>query len=296
MPIPVNTSPQTDAYFGDWSGTLGGLQIGAGTPYKLVGVTGWFQMQATPMGGLASLTPAAWANRSYPLPYFAPERVVTILLDIETTPGQMPGVVDALTQVTQPGVMDVPLALQVGGVTTTVTGSVSNRDIPTGLEWLAGYAQATVELTCEDTRRLGAPVMAATSLPSSSGGLSWPISWPMQWSATQVTGQCALTNPGKATGPVTLRIDGPVTAPVITHVSSGRALVFGSDLTVYAGDFLTVDTEARTVLYNGQSSRNGSVVSRGWFGLDPGVNTFAFNADTYSTSALLTVTGTPAWI
>lgn len=296
MPIPVQAQTPTDPYVGDWTGSLAGLQIGAGTPYKLVGVAGWFEMLATPLGGLASLTPKAFVNASYPLPYYAPERVVTILLDIETTPGQMPAVVGALTQATQPGVVDVPLSFQVGGVSTMAYGSVSHRDVPTGLEWLTGYAQATVELTCEDARRFGADLSATTGLPSSTGGLSWPLSWPAVWSATQVTGQCAMTSPGNASGPMVLRVDGPVTAPVITHVSSGRSLVLGSNLTVYAGDFLLVDTEARTVLYNGQSSRNGYVTSRGWFALDPGVNTLAFNADTYSTSALLTVTGTPAWI
>lgn len=294
MPIPVAPVVPTDPYFGDWTGTLGGLNIGAGSSYKIVGVTGWHQMQAAALGGLASQSPKAFANASYPLPYFMPERVVTVLLDIETTPGQMPTVVGALTQVTQPGVLDVPLSLQVGGVTTTVYGSISNRDISTDLAYLVGFAQATVEVTCEDARRLGAALSSTTQLPSSTGGLAWPLTWPLTWTGTQVTGECTLTNPGNAVGPLSLRINGPVSGPMVT--CAGSSMIFRYAGSVAAGDWLDVDMEARTVLYNGQASRASLVTSRGWFGFPPGDMTVGFNADSYDPAASLTVTASPAWI
>lgn len=296
MPIPTPAPVVPGAVpFGDWSGRIGDLQIGAGTIYKVVGVTGWYALATQSLGGNAQPSAKAFANGSYPLPYYAPDRVVTLLLDIETSPAEMADAAIALATATPPGVMGVPVMLQVGGESTTVYGAVSNRDVPTELAWLAGYAQATVEVTCPDPRRFGSPVSAATALPMSTGGLTWPITWPIEWDSVQVSGQATLSNAGNVSGPLTLRIDGPVTAPIVAH-SSGPSLVFASDFTIAAGDFVLIDTEARTVLYNGQASRNGWLVSRGWFGFDPGDNTFSFSAGSYNSSALLTVTATPAWI
>jgi hypothetical protein len=183
-----------------------------------------------------------------------------------------------------------------GGSIVTAYGALSGRTIPTDQQFQAGLTAATIVLDCPDPRGFGTDVVAPTPLPMSSGGWSWPISWPITWDETVVSGEVSMTNPGNVTGPLTLRINGPVTAPVITHTSSGNTLEFGSDLVIYAGDYVDVDMEARTVLYNGQVSRNGFVTQRGWFGFDPGVNEIGFNADSYDPSASLVVTGTPAWI
>ena len=106
---------------------------------------------------------------------------------------------------------------------------------------------------------------------------------------------CAVTNPGTVNGQVRLRISGPTVGPIVTHVASGRSLVFASSITLGAGEWLDVDAEAQTVLANGQSSRSGWVTSRGWPLFEPGQNTYAFAAASFTSGALLTVTGTPAW-
>ncbi|WIA96407.1 phage tail family protein [Curtobacterium sp. MCBA15_004] len=113
--------------------------------------------------------------------------------------------------------------------------------------------------------------------------------------AVTVTGQVSLTNPGNDTGPLRLRIDGPCTGPVVTHVGTGDRLVFSSSLVLAAGEWLDIDMEKRQVYANGQSSRAGYITSRGWFGFDPGPNTFAFTAAQYNAASQLTVAGTPAW-
>ena len=152
-------------------------------------------------------------------------------------------------------------------------------------------AQWSIQLVATDPRKYGAALTASTNLPSSSGGLTWPITWPAVWSATQVTGVVTLTNPGNITGPVTLRINGPVTGPTVTHIGSGLTLTFSSSLTLSAGEWLTVDMEARTVLANGQASRSGWVTNRGWFGLEPGVNQFAYGAAVYNSTTTVQVNG-----
>lgn len=158
------------------------------------------------------------------------------------------------------------------------------------------FARWSVQLSAPDPRKFVSPVTATTRLPSTSGGLTIPFTIPFTISSTVVSGNCSLTNPGNATGPVQMRIDGPCTGPVVTHVGTGAALVFSSSLVLGAGEFLLIDMEAQSTLAQGQASRNGYITSRGWSGFEPGVNVWSFTAVVPSTSALLTVTASSAWL
>lgn len=153
-----------------------------------------------------------------------------------------------------------------------------------------------VQLVAADPRKFGTNLKGSTGLPASSGGLSFPMSFPSAFTSTVVSGQVALTNPGNETGPVVMRVTGPCTGPVITHVGSGLSLVFSSSLVLGAGEWIDIDMEARTVLANGQSGRAQWVTSRGWSGFDPGQNVWAFTAQAYDSASQLSVTATPAWI
>lgn len=300
MPLQV---PATPPLVGAYAATLNGLPLGSGTYYRLIGMTGWFDSASAPLGGAASLAPRMQGHGSWPLPYFTPTRVVTMLIAVEAPVPYFDGAVSSLAQATQPQLdatgmpVEIAVTVQLGGAQQTAYGSVSSRVIPTiAPDYSNGVAFATVEITCSDPRRFGDAVSDSTALPMVSGGLSWPISWPISWPGTQVSGDVSLYNPGDVSGPMTLRIDGPCASPTVTHAETGAALVLSTDLTVAAGDWLDIDCEARTVLYNGQVSRNGYLTSRGWFGFEPGQNTIGFNSGGYNSSALLTVTGTPAWI
>lgn len=155
-------------------------------------------------------------------------------------------------------------------------------------------ARWSIQVVAPDPRKFSATLAASTGLPSTTGGLTVPFTVPFSINATTVAGQVNLTNPGNTSGPVLLRIDGPVVGPVVTHVGSGLSLVFASSLVLNAGEWLDVDLEARQVLANGQASRNGYVTSRGWSSFTPGLNTWAFTAVSFSAGALLTVHATPA--
>ena len=189
---------------------------------------------------------------------------------------------------------DAVLSVTEGGMTRYVTVRRTDEVVPTRLSPTA--IQWSVIVTAVDWRKFGAVLSGTTRLPSSTGGVTFPLTFPLAFTATTVNGQVALTNPGNEVGPVRLRIDGPCQGPVITHISSGAQLVFASSLSLGAGEWLDVDMDARSVLANGQSSRNGSLTSRGWSAFDPGVNVWAFTASSFSSSALLTVYATPAWL
>lgn len=166
------------------------------------------------------------------------------------------------------------------------------------VSWLYGQqiAQWSIQLLAADPRRFADALTATTGLPSTTGGLAVPFTLPAPISATVVSGQVSLFNPGNIAGPVSLRIDGPVTGPIVTHVTTGSRLVFASSLSLAAGEFVTVDMERREVLAQGQSARNGWVTSRGWSGFDPGDNTWAFTSSGVAAGGMLTVNATPAWM
>lgn len=163
-------------------------------------------------------------------------------------------------------------------------------------------ARYSVQFVCPDPRRFGTELVGEVRLPSTSGGLRWPVRFPVRFPAVTSGGAVSLVNPGLVSGPVWLRLDGPTNpadpplqAPVVTHVSTGRRLVFASSLSLGHGEFVVVDAEAQTVLAQGTASRAGWVTEDGFPSFEPGVNTFALSASVYSASASCTVRALPAW-
>lgn len=154
----------------------------------------------------------------------------------------------------------------------------------------------SLQVLAADPRKLGPEMTATTGLPSSSGGLTVPLVVPFSIDSTVSSGLVSLVNPGTIDGPVTLRIDGPVSAPRVTHVNSGRSLVFASSLALSAGEWITVDMQRREVLAQGQASRMQWVTSREWSTLQPGVNVWAFSSDGSMPGGMLTVSARPAWM
>ncbi|MGH3679083.1 MAG: phage distal tail protein [Natronosporangium sp.] len=114
----------------------------------------------------------------------------------------------------------------------------------------------------------GEEASAAMGLPSFTGGLTVPVTVPITVNATQVGGFADLANLGTADTGLALRIDGPAEQPLVLLVTGGvtKTLRFNTDLA--AGQWLDVDTAARTVLLNGVTSLRGKV--SGDFPLLPG--------------------------
>lgn len=159
---------------------------------------------------------------------------------------------------------------------------------------LASYS---ILIVAKDPLKYGDLVAVATGLPSSSGGLVYPVTYPVTYTGVSTSGVLRVRNEGNTQAPVWLRIDGPVPAGgwTVTHQGKKQSLTFATSLALAAGEFITVDMERREVLAQGQAPRSGYVTSRGWFSLDPGDNDIAFSAQNYSATAQLTVTTKPAW-
>lgn len=160
-------------------------------------------------------------------------------------------------------------------------------------------ASCSFQLVAPDPLKYGDVVTASTGLPSSSGGITYPVTYPVTYSGVVTSGILIVTNNGNTNAPVWLQVNGPIPAGgwEVTHAGKQKTLSFASSLSLDSGQYITVDMDSREVLAQGQSaaSRSGWVTSRGWFDLDPGDNEIAFTATNYSASALLTVTTMSAW-
>lgn len=160
-------------------------------------------------------------------------------------------------------------------------------------------AKFSIQIAAEDPLKYGDLATATTLLPrTTTDGPLFPATFPMKFTGVSTSGVIRIVNEGNEQAPVWLRIDGPIPAGgwAVTHQGKQQTLTFASSLALAAGEFVTVDLEAREVLAQGQAARAGYVTSRGWFDLDPGDNDIAFSAANYSATAQLTVTTKPAWL
>lgn len=157
----------------------------------------------------------------------------------------------------------------------------------------------SILIAAKDPFKYGDIITASTALPTSSGGLTYPITYPITYTGVSTSGVISIDNPGDAPSPVYLRVDGviPPGGWSVNHLGQKVTLSFDSSLSLGVGEFVTVDMQRREVLAQGQAqaTRNGYVTSRGWFELDPGPNDISFTAGAYDSSALLTLTTFPAW-
>jgi hypothetical protein len=271
--------------------SFGGVRLGEiddyGADFRFTGLDGWGATQST-----LTVTQRPTSDGGFGSPAYEASRTFTVqgAITCPTRPeliaafDRLQGAAGINTQpvtIVQGGAMRYVMAQRQGEITVSDQSGIT---LTFAIVFLA-----------VDGRKLAVDVSASTRLPSAVGGWQFPFTFPLTIASIVNTGTVSLTNPGNAVGKVRLRIDGRVTGPVVTHVSSGLSLVFASSETVINGNWLDVDMERRSVLENGQSSRNVWVTSRGFSGFDPGPNTWAFTAVNYDPTALLTVVATPAW-
>lgn len=163
-------------------------------------------------------------------------------------------------------------------------------------------------LTCSFSLQLAAPdpskyalaqQMAACTLPSTSGGLDWSagggLNWStgggLNWGTTTSNGNVSALNIGSApTWPTfTVNAGTGITNPTITNATTGQSLRFTS--TLNSGDQLVISTSPfnRYVQVNG-ADRRPYLTTTQWFSFASATTyVIAFAADSYSSSASLTV-------
>lgn len=161
-------------------------------------------------------------------------------------------------------------------------------------------ATYSVLVTAGDPRRYSTTLQSGTTgLPSTTGGLTFPITFPVTFSAVTVSGQINAVNGGTIDTRPILTIAGPVVAPTISALYADgtvRQLVYSQDLAT--GDVLVIDTDAHTVVLNGAVSRRRFMtISAGWPTIPAGATVnYQFQSSTYNATAMLTATWRSAWM
>jgi hypothetical protein len=163
------------------------------------------------------------------------------------------------------------------------------------MDMKAGAFEFSVQVTAPDPLRYSAELRTATCpLPSSAGGVKFPLSFPLDFGPGSSGGRLSLDNAGTVATWPTWRISGPCADPVIVNTQTGEELAF--QIRLAAGEVLVVDTDARTVLLQGLASRRSAMLPHSrWFPLLRGGIDIAFRAATYDPAARLTAEWRDAW-
>jgi hypothetical protein len=129
----------------------------------------------------------------------------------------------------------------------------------------------------------------------SENGATVGLTAPVTVGAVVTAGRTVLVNAGTAEVGLRLRIDGPVDQPRVSLLTGDGVTTLRLGLTVTTGQWVDVDTAARTVYLNGTASRRGQA-SGGWPVLPRGGGEIAFDAVTYNPAAMLAVSWRDAWV
>jgi hypothetical protein len=153
--------------------------------------------------------------------------------------------------------------------------------------------RGTYQLTvvASDPLLYAPPVLLSTGLDGVTGtGLVYPLTYPLDYGVPAGATPGAVQVPNGGTAPYwpALRIDGPVTNPVVTVNETGDWVRFNGSLT--AGQWLEIDCQNRRVLLNGQVSQAAKVTFSGrWLVIPVGGAGMSFDADTADAASLLSI-------
>ncbi|MDX3841728.1 phage distal tail protein [Streptomyces europaeiscabiei] len=258
----------------------GDLLLGPGTPYRWRSIGGWEDLPGLDSGTVARSD----AHGAFPGRLLAQARTVTLDGLIVRAPRATIGaVVAALGAGTVPVEDERPLVVWLDERGPLLAyARATRRAVPAGLGYRLGtITGGAIEFQATDPRRyeLAERTVSAT-LPMSEAGLSWPLSWPLPFGNPGSTGALSTTNVGDAETHPVVEFRGPVTRPSLTSLATGDAVEY--DMPLAAGDVLTVDTLAGTVVLNGTASRIYTATSRSvpeqTFTLAPGISSLIFRA------------------
>lgn len=166
---------------------------------------------------------------------------------------------------------------------------VANPDFTTRTPGATSFADSTGKTW---TVHGGAALVGGTAY---RGGLTHPFTIP----GYLVGGELTLENTGTTSTGLTVRIDGPAPGPRLVLIrADGTVQSIAFDLTLAAGQWLEVDTAARTALLNGLASANQRGVAS-WdmdpYPVQPGINTLRFASSAYNATAQITTGHRSAW-
>ncbi|MGW0838217.1 phage distal tail protein [Streptomyces prunicolor] len=258
----------------------GELLLGPGTPYGWRSIGGWEDLPALDSGTVARSD----AHGAFPGRLLAQARTITLDgLLVRAPRATIGAVVAALNAGTVPVEDERPLVVWLDERGPLLAyARATRRAVPAGLGYRLGtITGGAIEWQATDPRRYElAERTASATLPVSEAGLSWPLSWPLPFGNPGSTGALSTMNVGDSETHPIVEFRGPVTRPSLTNLATGDAIEY--DMPLAAGDVLTVDTLAGTVVLNNTASRIYTATSRSvpeqTFTLAPGITNLILRA------------------
>ncbi|WP_405204424.1 phage tail family protein [[Kitasatospora] papulosa] len=272
----------------------GDLLFGPGTPYRWQRITGWEDLPALDSGTVARSD----THGAFPGQLLAQARTIGLEGLIVRAPRATIGaVVGELNAGTVPAVDERPFVAWLDDRgPLLVYARATRRAVPAGKGYRLGtITGGAVEFVATDPRRYDlAERVTSASLPAAEPGLDWQVDetgedgldWQadtgagVEFGAPGSTGSLSVSNDGDAETHPTIEFRGPVTRPALTNLATGDVLEY--DLPLAAGDVLTVDTRAGTVVLNSTASRIYTATSRSvpeqTFVITPGTTDLTFRA------------------
>jgi hypothetical protein len=136
-----------------------------------------------------------------------------------------------------------------------------------------GRAEATVQFYCPDPRIYNDTVSTFTLNPNGGNMRTYPETFNIAYNiAGSGTTSATITNTGNYETWGTFTITGACTNPRITNITTGAYLTFPA-VTMTATDTLTVNTDLKTVTFNGGAARNLLGNASTWFSFPPATPT-----------------------
>lgn len=279
----------------DFQYEFNGLLIGSGTTVDVVEATG---LDDLPDVASADFARDA-AHGSDAGTDLARDRVVTIAGEIfEATEADMAAALSSFRDAFTITSSVAELAWQHPGEDPRVIfARCRRRSIPTNLARSLGAPVWTVQLVATDPLIYSATESeASTSRTVPGTGFLVPFTAPFTLGAA-TAGTVRLTNAGSVAAPWTARLEGPLTDPVLTNLSTGDRLSFTANggLTLAAGEYVDLASDGRSVLLAGTADRRLTLsLDSRWWSLPPGDTDIELAAD--AGTGTLAVTHRSAWI
>lgn len=255
----------------DWEWSYAGVSFGAATGVDVVEVEGWLNLPDVRVGD----APRARRHGMYPGRDLAGGRTVRFRLAATAeTAEALEQLVADLEAVTVFQEVELPLVGQLPGRgARQLWCRPRRRDHPIRWSSVLGADVLDLEFFGSDPRIWAAEVSSvSTGLSIAVGGLSFPASAPFVFGSGGAGSVMSCPNAGTFPAGWVATFTGPLVAPGLEHVESGRTVSL-SGASLGAGEQLVVDSESRTVLLEGTASRYSWLdpLSR-WFDLGPGAN------------------------
>lgn len=266
------------------------LVMGADTDYSMIDFNPWIRSVRADQGDARAWNHGSWSGAEW-----MDEAVVPLLVRVRgTDAGTWLTLHQALAAAMAPSSEDVELRWVTGGTEFLLLGRPRLVDPTIRTLGRGSIVTKAGFVALDPTIYSGTLHSEILTLPVVTGGLTVPFTVPFTIGASVLSGRRQVTNAGTATVGLTLRIDGPVEDPRVSVLADGTVTTLTIGLTLLAGQWLEVDTGARTVYLNGTSSRRGSAYG-GWPMLPSGAHELAFDAATYEASAQLSASWRDAW-